>query len=198
MFKKLRRAALPGTAFATTLLMPSLARAHSGATETTGFLSGASHPLGGLDHILAMLAVGLWASQLRGRALWAMPAAFVGVMALSGALGMAGMSMPFVEHGIVLSVLALGVLVAAAARLPLAASVALVGAFALFHGSAHGAEMPANANGLMYGAGFLAATAMLHACGIAAGTLVKRPVAASVVRLAGLAIACGGAYLVMS
>ena len=120
---------------------------------------------------------------------------FVGVMALGGALGMAGIQVPFVEKGIVLSVLVLGVLIAASARLALAPSIILVGLFAIFHGHAHGAEMPTTASGLDYGLGFIFATAMLHFCGIGIGIGVQRVASASFVRFAGVAIALCGAYL---
>jgi len=189
-----RPAALGAIAAFTLLLLPSLAHAHTGG-HATGFWHGAEHPVSGLDHILAMVAVGLWAAQLRGRALWAVPASFVGVMALGGVLGVAGIAMPFVEQGIVLSVLALGVLVAAAVRLPLAASVALGGLFAIFHGHAHGAEMPAAASGLTYGAGFVLATALLHLSGIGLGMLLQKSPKVQVVRFAGAAIAMCSGYL---
>src|SRR5579863_3698485 len=107
-----------------------------------GLTAGFAHPLSGLDHVLAMVAVGLWAAQLGGRALWLVPASFVGFMTLGGALGMAGVHLPMVEAGILASVLILGILIAAAAQLPLAASVAVTGLFAIFHGHAHGTEIP--------------------------------------------------------
>ncbi len=151
-------------------LLPSLAQAHPGIPgHTHGFDNGLFHPLTGLDHICAMIAVGLWAAQRGGRALWLVPLTFVSVMAFGGALGMSGIALPFVETGIVASVLILGVLIAAAVRLPLMASAAMVGLFALFHGFAHGAEMPDTASGLVYGIGFIAATAILHLCGIGLG-----------------------------
>src|SRR5579883_978366 len=134
-------------------LVPVLASAHPGH-GTHGFASGFSHPLLGLDHILAMVAVGLWAAQLGGRSLWAVPATFVGVMSVGGMLGLLGVPLPMVEAGILASVLILGLFIATAVRLPLAASMLLVGAFALFHGHAHGTEIPATASGLTYGLGF--------------------------------------------
>ena len=123
---------------------PMLAHAHPGH-DASGFSAGVAHPVHGLDHILAMVAVGLWAAQLGGRAKWLVPASFISVMAIGGALGMAGMPLPFAEQGIFASVLILGVLIAAAVRLPLAASMAIVGLFALCHGHAHGLEMPTTA-----------------------------------------------------
>lgn len=179
------------------LLIPALAQAHPGH-GAAGFTHGLVHPLSGWDHLLAMFAVGLWAAQKGGRALWAVPAAFLGVMTLGGALGMSHVQIPFIEQGIVVSVLMLGVLIAAAIRLPLAWSMAIVGLFALCHGVAHGAEMPVNATGFEYAAGFVLATALLHGCGIAAGLMAKSVASRQwlpLVRLAGAAIAMGGILL---
>lgn len=172
--------------------------AHVGVGPTSGFGAGLMHPLGGLDHILAMLAVGIWAAQQGGRALWAVPLASIGMMALGGALGMAGVSLPFAEQSILLSLMVLGVLVAAWVRLPLLAGALTVGAFALFHGHSHGAEMPLSVSGVEYGAGLVAATAFLHACGIALVVTSRRmiPVRASaVLRAAGVCIALAGVCL---
>jgi urease accessory protein len=145
------------------------AYAHVGVGTTSSFTAGFMHPLSGLDHMTVMIAVGLWAALKGGRASWAWPAAFVGVMLGGGALGMALVPMPFVEPGILASVVALGLLVALAVDLPVSAGVAIIGLFALFHGHAHGTEVPENAGGLEYMAGFAVATVMLHAVGIAAG-----------------------------
>jgi len=142
-----------------------------------------------------MVAVGLWAAQRGGRAIWLVPLAFVTVMAVGGLLGMAAISIPFVEPGIVASVLVLGVMVAAAVRLPLVASTMLVGLFALFHGHSHGAEMPETAAGLVYGLGFIVSTALVHLCGIGLGLAAKRFGTAQLVRYAGGAIAACGLYL---
>ena len=161
-------------ALSTVLFVPSLVHAHTGAGHTAGFLHGLGHPIGGLDHILAMLAVGIWAAQIGGRAIWAVPATFVGVMIVGGVLGTSGVAVPFVEQGIVMSVLILGLLIAAAARLPLVTSAAIVGLFAVFHGYAHGAEMPGVASGLTYGTGFALSTALLHLCGIAVGVFFQK------------------------
>lgn len=178
-------------AFAT-FLTSSAAQAHTGMGHADGFAHGFAHPVGGWDHLLAMIAVGLWASQLARtskKALWMVPMAFVGVLAIGGALGAAGVAMPMVEQGILMSVLVLGVLVAAAARLPLAASIATVSAFAMFHGHAHGAEMPTAASGLSYGLGFVLATALLHGVGLAVGVLSQQKISLPATRLAGAAIA---------
>ena len=156
------------------LLFPSMAYAHTGVGETSGFYNGVIHPVTGLDHICAMVAVGLWAAQRGGKAIWLVPLTFVSVMAIGGWLGMIGRSIPFVEQGIVASVLILGVLIATAVRLPLVVSVLIVGLFALFHGHAHGAEMPDSASGLLYGLGFIFSTVLLHLCGIALGLSAQR------------------------
>jgi urease accessory protein len=146
----------------------------------------------GLDHLCAMVAVGLWAAQRGGRAIWVVPATFVLVMAMGGMLGVAGVSVPLVEPGIIASVLILGLLVAAAVRLPVAASAAVVGLFAIVHGYAHGAEMPVSASGLLYGAGFMVATAALHLCGIGLACAIARWGSVRHVRFAGGAVAlCG-------
>ena len=170
------------------------AQAHVLPNDVHGFGSGFAHPLHGLDHILVMVAVGLWAGQLGGRARWLVPASFVGVMVLGGTLAMAGLRVPFTEEGILLSVLVLGVLVAVAARFPLAASMAIVGIFAFFHGHSHGTEMPANAVGYLYGTGFALATVLLHASGIGMA-YVTHSVRLPVVRWAGAAIALAGICL---
>jgi urease accessory protein len=149
----------------------------------------------GLDHVCAMVAVGLWAAQRGGRAVWAVPATFVLVMALGGVLGAAGVPVPLVEPGIVGSVLILGLLIAAAVRLPVVASALIVGLFAVFHGYAHGAEMPASSPGLAYGAGFMLVTAALHLGGIGLAMLMAKIGSERVVRYAGGAIAACGVVL---
>ena len=177
-------------------LLPTLAQAHPGFPgHSHGFANGLAHPVTGLDHICAMVAVGLWAAQRGGRALWLVPSVFVSVMALGGALGMAAVPIPFIEPGIAASVLVLGVLIAAAVRLPLPASALVVGVFAIFHGYAHGAAMPGSASGLAYGLGFVAATASLQLSGIGLGLLAQRFGSARLVRYAGGAIAACGVYL---
>jgi len=184
-------------------LLPTFAHAHVGIGEASGFLHGLLHPASGLDHVLAMLAVGLWAAQTGGRSVMVVPLTFVGVMALGGALPMLGIGLPFVERGILLSVLLLGVLIAASVRLPLWLGSGMVGLFALWHGHAHGAEMPALASGIGYALGFLLATALLHAIGIVFGLGMQRlPVLSlakgareHVIRAAGASIALCGVYL---
>lgn len=177
------------------LALPSFAHAHAGAGEASGWMHGLSHPFSGLDHVCAMIAVGLWAAQMGGRALWRVPLAFVSVMILGGLLGMAAIPVPFIEAGIGMSLLVLGVLIAAAVRLPLPVSIAIVGVFALFHGYAHGAEMPQSISGLGYAAGFMLATALLHASGMGTALFLKRLERAMLLRAAGAAIASCGGYL---
>jgi urease accessory protein len=152
------------------LLVPSMALAHSGpAGHTHGFAQGFLHPLGGLDHVLAMVAVGLLAAHLGGRALLLVPASFVTVMAVGGALGFTGIALPYTELAIALSVIVLGALVAFRANLSLALASLIAGGFAIFHGYAHGTELPAGVSSFSYAAGFLIATALLHFAGIALG-----------------------------
>ena len=175
--------------------IPAIASAHPGHDGGHGFgwdfSGGFAHPLSGWDHLLAMVAVGLWAAQLGGRARWLVPAAFVSVMTLGAVLGHGGFQIPGTEQGIAASVLVLGLLVATAARLPVSIGMAVVGVFALFHGIAHGAEMPATAAGLEYGLGFVLATALLHAAGLGLGLLTARK-SAVIPQTAGAAIALAG------
>ena len=151
--------------------MPAFA--HLDPAEHGSLLAGFTHPLSGLDHILVMVAVGLWAAQIGGRALWVVPTAFVGTMAFGFALAMAGLHLPFVEPAILASVVALGLLVAMAVRMETAACAAVVGIFALFHGYAHGGELGA-AGALPFSAGFVVATALLHIAGIGLGLGIGR------------------------
>ncbi len=175
--------------------VPAIASAHPGHDGDHGFgwdfSGGFAHPLGGWDHLLAMIAVGLWAAQLGGRARWLVPAAFVSLMTLGATLGHGGLEIAGTEQGIAVSVLVLGLLVATAARLPVAAGMAIVGVFALFHGLAHGAEMPATAAGFEYGAGFVLATSLLHAAGLGLGLFASRK-STLIPQTAGVAIAFVG------
>jgi urease accessory protein len=180
------------------VLTPLVAQAHPGHPGHDfewDFSAGFAHPLSGLDHLLAMLAVGLWAAQLGGRARWLVPSAFVTMMAFGAALARAGVTLPAVEPLVAASVLVLGLLIGAAAKLPTKIGVALVGIFALSHGFAHGAEMPASAGALRYGAGFILVTILLHAAGLGLGLLAARRAPASVTRYAGWGIAACGALL---
>ncbi|MEN9401753.1 MAG: hypothetical protein RL091_456 [Verrucomicrobiota bacterium] len=157
------------------LLLPVLAQAHPGHDGDHDFgwdfNTGFTHPFLGWDHLVAMLAVGLWAVQLGGRARWMVPASFVTVMALGAALARTGVSIPGVEQLIAASVLVIGLLIATATKLPVAAGMSLVGLFAAFHGFAHGVEMPVSTEALGYGAGFILATILVHCAGIGLGTL---------------------------
>jgi urease accessory protein len=145
--------------------------AHIDPAHGGSFLAGVSHPLFGLDHIVVMVAVGLWAATIGGRALWAVPLAFVGAMAGGYLLALTGVSLPFVEPVILASVVALGLLIAAAVRLPVALGATLVGLFAVFHGYAHGGELGI-ASALPFGLGFALATALLHSAGLGLGLLL--------------------------
>ena len=169
------------------VVLPNLAEAHILLGTSHGFTAGFLHPLTGWDHLLAMFAVGLWAAQHRGRALWLIPLSFVSVMLLGGILGLAGVSVPGAELAIAISVLILGGLVATMTQFRPTLSVAVVGLFAIFHGYAHGHEMPAAAAALPFSVGFVLATALLHGLGLAAGlVLQEKP---RVLRWAGAAIA---------
>jgi urease accessory protein len=184
------RAALAATA----LLVAGPALAHTGVEpHVHGFSMGFAHPLGGADHLLAMLAVGLWAGLVGGAARWAWPAAFLGTMAVGGALGMAGVGLPLTEVAIGLSVAILGLLVAFGTRAPLAAGAAICSVFALAHGFAHGAEMPADAAGLAYGLGFVVATALIHGAGL--GLASAASASPKLLRIAGAGVALAGAGL---
>ena len=183
-----------------TLLAPGLAMAHPGHGAEIGLAAGLAHPWSGIDHVLAMTAVGLLAARLGGRALWAVPAAFLGVMALGGMVTAAELSLPFVELAIALSVAVFGFTIAARVAPPVLAAMALVGVFAVFHGHAHAGEMPADASALAYGAGFLTATALLHGLGIGLGLVIGNgePVLRRrAVRICGMAIGLVGTGLVL-
>jgi urease accessory protein len=165
---------------------------HGANGQNGGFVSGLLHPIFGLDHICAMIAVGLWGAFLGRPAIWILPIAFPLVMAFGGALGILHMPMIATETGIALSALVLGLCVALPLRPPIWVAAALVSAFAIFHGYAHGAEMPAAADAIAYAIGFVIATGMLHLCGIALGLLTKWPTGVYVVRSAGALISLGG------
>lgn len=177
------------------LAAPTAAFAHTGVGDTSGFVHGFMHPVGGLDHVLAMVAVGVFAVVLGGRALWLVPLSFVGMMVAGFLLGVGQVGVPFVELGIALSAVVIGGLAALGRPMPVAAAMAVTGLFAIFHGHAHGAEMPADAGGLSFALGFVTATALLHVAGILAAMGVAaltgrygRPLA----RIAGGAFALGG------
>jgi urease accessory protein len=166
--------ALPRSLAAVLLLAPATAFAHTGLGSAHAFADGFAHPLDGLDHMLAMVTVGILAWQFGGRAIWLLPASFLSLMALGGTCGVAGEASPWVELGIAVSVIVLGLMVALGANAPLALAMGVVGLFAIFHGYAHGAAMPFGASGILYAAGFVLATAFLHVTGIALGILIGR------------------------
>lgn len=173
------------------LLVPTAALAHPG--HDGGFLPGLLHPFHGLDHLLAAIAVGAWGARIGGRATWALPVAFVSAMLLGGAIGQAGVVFPGTEIVIALSVLLLGIVIAANARIAASAGAAIVALFALFHGGAHGAEAPTQSSFLLYALGLGAATLALHLCGLGAALAVAaRPwimrIAAALIALAGMAL----------
>lgn len=166
----------------------ALAHGQGVHSHEAGLIAGFLHPFSGLDHLLAMLAVGLWAAQQGGRALWALPASFVAAMAIGGAVGVMGIALPGIESGIALSVLVLGLLVAMQSRWALGLACAMTGFFALFHGMAHGQEMPIMASSWTYAAAMLTATGLLHASGVFAGVRFR----SSGMRLVGAAMSLAG------
>jgi urease accessory protein len=175
-------------------LWPLTALAHERGGEAAGFLSGFEHPITGLDHVLAMIAVGLWGAQLGSPAVWLLPVTFPIVMAFGGMLGLMGIELPGVEVSIALSALALGFMVLREAKPNLWAAALLVGFFAIFHGHAHGTELPPGENGILYSIGFVIATGLLHAAGIAIGTIHRWPRGQLVLRAAGAVVMLGGAF----
>ncbi|MEP9356900.1 HupE/UreJ family protein [Xanthobacter sp. KR7-65] len=176
-------------------LAPALAHTGSGVQE--GVLSGFLHPLLGPDHLVAMVAVGLWGAQLGNPAIWVLPITFPLVMAVGGLLGISGIDIPFVEPLIAISGIALGMMVALNVRPPLWAAAILVGVFAVFHGYAHGQELPEAADAVAYAVGFVVATGMLHLLGILIGVLVRWEAGAAAVRACGAAIGCVGFYFLL-
>ncbi len=174
------------------LALPALAHVQEG--QAAGFLTGLAHPVSGLDHVLAMVAVGLWGAQLGAPALWLLPVTFPLVMAFGGFLGLLGIPLPGVEVGIALSALALGLAVATSWRPPLAAAAALVAVFAVFHGHAHGTELPEGQSGLTYSIGFVVATGLLHLAGIGIGVIHRWPAGRVALRLLGAGVAAAGVY----
>jgi urease accessory protein len=180
------------------LASPAFAHTGAGLFGQSGFAAGFLHPLMGLDHELAMLGVGIWAVQLGRRAIWLVPLSFVAVMIVGAIFGIMGAPLPMVEFGIGGSVLVIGALIAFGARMPVALAMAIVAAFAFFHGHAHGTELPGFAHPAAYGAGFVTATALLHATGIALAWLVRKGATALPLRVAGAAIAAMGGLLLAS
>ena len=178
------------------IALPLPAFAHPQGGVDVGFKSGFLHPLSGLDHILAMVSVGIWGSQLGKPAIWLLPVSFPLVMACGGVLGIRGGPLHGVEVGVALSALVLGLMIALSARPPLWMAAVIVGIFAIFHGYAHGTELPHAAQPLAFGMAFVLATGMLHLFGILLGTIHKWPFGARVLRFAGAAVACASILLV--
>ena len=174
------------------LLLAVPAHAHEREGAAAGFLSGLGHPVSGLDHVLAMVAVGLWGGQLGAPAVWVLPVTFPMVMALGGFLGLVGVALPGVEVGIATSAILLGLVVAREVRPPLGVAAALVGFFAVFHGHAHGTELPAGESGLHYSIGFVIATGLLHGVGIAIGLVHRWPAGRVALRIAGAVVVAAG------
>lgn len=177
---------------AITLTQPALA--HEQAGVTGGLASGLLHPVTGIDHLVAMVAVGIWGAQLGAPAIWILPITFPLVMAVGGVLGVLHVPLPMPEVMIAMSAVILGVAVAARLRLPFPAAALVVAVFAVFHGHAHGAELPRAANALAYGVGFVTATGLLHLCGILIGTLTRWPAGERVIQGVGAGIAGLGCY----
>ncbi|HQR19273.1 MAG TPA: HupE/UreJ family protein [Burkholderiaceae bacterium] len=175
-------------------LLASAAGAHSESGQAAGFLTGMMHPISGLDHVLAMIAVGLWGAQLGAPAIWLLPVTFPLVMAFGGLLGLLGIPLPGVEVGIAASAILLGAAVMTETKLPLVAAAALVGAFAIFHGHAHGTELPPGQSGLLYSLGFVVATGCLHAIGIAIGAIHRWPAGQIALRVAGGGVGLAGLF----
>lgn len=178
------------------VLWPGLAWAHVEGGRAEGFLAGFRHPVSGLDHVLAMVAVGLWGAQLGTPAVWLLPVTFPIVMAFGGMLGLAGVPLPGVEGGIALSEVLLGLAVLAEWRPALWVAAVIVGFFAVFHGHAHGTELPVGASGLAYSMGFVTATGTLHVTGIGIGTIHRWDWGRAALRAAGAVVAMAGAYFV--
>jgi urease accessory protein len=174
--------------------LASRALAHVEAGQAAGFLAGFAHPVSGLDHVLAMVAVGVWGAQLGLPAIWILPVTFPIVMALGGLLGLLGVPLPGVEIGIAASAILLGAAVMTERRLPFYAAAALVGFFAVFHGHVHGTELPPGQSGLLYSLGFVVATGCLHAIGIAIGTIHRRPAGRIALRIAGGGVGLAGVF----
>ena len=175
-------------------VVPAVALAHEEAGQAAGFLAGLAHPVSGLDHVLAMVAVGLWGAVLGLPAIWVLPVAFPLVMAVGGLMGLLGLPLPGVEVGIAVSAIVLGTMVLAEVRPPLWLAAAIVAFFAVFHGHAHGRELPEGTSALLYSLGFVVATGVLHAVGILIGVAHRWAAGRQIVRVAGGAVALAGLF----
>lgn len=179
-------------------LVATPALGHTTTGVALGFKSGFVHPLTGLDHILAMVAVGIWGAQLELPAIWLLPVTFPLVMSIGGVLGVRGVAIPGVEVGVAASALVLGAMILLAARPPLWVATIIVGSFAILHGHAHGAELPHAARPLAYGAGFVLSTGLLHLTGVSIGLIHKWPIGEKVLRVAGAGISLTGFFLLLA
>jgi len=175
-------------------LAPSIALAHEETGQAAGFMAGLAHPVTGMDHVLAMIAVGLWGAVLGPPAIWVLPVAFPLVMALGGLMGLLGIPVPGVEIGIAISALVLGAMVLAEARPPIRLAALIVAVFAVFHGHAHGRELPDGTSALLYSLGFVIATGLLHAVGILLGAAHRWPAGRQALRAAGAGVALAGLF----
>lgn len=175
-------------------IWPAIAWAHAERGQASGFLAGLRHPVSGLDHVLAMIAVGIWGAQLGPPAIWLLPVTFPVIMAFGGMLGLSGVTLPAVDAAIAVSGIALGLAVLTEWRPPLWLAAMIVGFFAVFHGHAHGAELPPGADGILYSFGFVVATGMLHATGIGIGVVHRWAWGTTALRAAGAAVAFAGAW----
>lgn len=184
---------MSGLAVVAMLMLPMPLAAHEGGSAA-GLLSGLYHPISGLDHVLAMVAVGIWGAQLGRPAIWVLPVTFPVVMAFGGMLGLLGMQLPGVEIGVGMSALLLGLMVVLELRPDLRAAAALVGFFAIFHGFAHGVELPEGQNGLLYSIGFVVSTGSLHGLGIGVGAINRWTWGKTALRVSGASIALAGAW----
>ena len=189
-----KRCLLATSAICILAFWPSYGLAHVRGGEAVSFLSGVRHPVSGADHILAMISVGLWGAQLGAPAIWLLPVTFPLVMAFGGLLGLLGVRLPGIEIGVAVSAIALGFAVFREARPRLWVAAAAVGFFAIFHGYAHGAELPPGASGLLYSMGFVIATGCLHAIGITVGLIHKWPAGRVALRGAGACVSMAGVY----
>jgi urease accessory protein len=197
MVKQIQRHLVIGVvALAITLLAPSSTLAHTVGNTSAGFIAGFLHPPSGLDHLLAMVSVGIWGAQLGAPAIWLLPIAFPMIMAVGGALGVIGVPLPEGELLVALSVIVLGLLIATTCRLPISAALAIVGVFAIAHGHAHGVELPLFADALAFTVGFVVATGLLHLAGIGIGLVARWPSGMVAIRVCGFLVALAGCYIV--
>ncbi|MDH4440491.1 MAG: HupE/UreJ family protein [Rhizobium sp.] len=178
--------------------IPTMADAHILSGEGGGFLHGFEHPLSGLDHMLAMFCVGLWGAQMGGRSVWSLPIAFPLIMVAGGIMGIAGIPLPAVESGIALSIIVLGAAIACLWRPPEWLALAVIGIFAIFHGYAHGAELPNATDPADYAFGFVVATGLIHLAGIAVGLGFQRLHGGQFARALGGLIGLGGVYFLVA